>query len=294
VIQAGLPSPLTGTYDIATGGNAVWAYNWRDHTVRAINPKTNKLEAIVTVAGFAPSTGSAIAADADSVWVVSTDGGSGILTKAQVGLAYPKQFHLRYDPLAVTVGERAVWVAVSDAPEDAVLRVDPTTGKVLAKVPLGGTDIESLAVGERAVWALQSGRITRIDPATNTISGQLNLPAFQVAQIAAGEHGVWATMRDLRGTNVLVWVDPRTLRLKKTIPLPTSSSQSELTHVAVGEDAVWWNGVDAGAIWRLDPRTGNIVSKIPIIPPIQISTETEPLGIAAGAGGVWVTMTIGP
>ena len=94
--------------------------------------------------------------------------------------------------------------------------------------------------------------------------------------------------------NVLVKVDPRARRLLKTIPEPLSSNATLGTRLAVGEDTVWWNGA-SGSIWRVDPKTARIVRAIPVTRQYAFAaTDFAPLGIATGAGAVWVTVTIGP
>ena len=95
-------------------------------------------------------------------------------------------------------------------------------------------------MGEGAVWVLQSGRISRIDPMSARITGAARLPGYQVAQVAAGEGAVWATMQLPSGPNVLVRIDPRTLRRTKTDLDTEWSRYWTPNYVAVGRGAVWW------------------------------------------------------
>jgi serine/threonine-protein kinase len=296
VITVGVGSVVSGTGpgDLAAGGNTIWVYNWLDHTVRAVDPRTNTVERIIAIGGFAPTTGNSIAADTRGAWVLSATGGSGVLTRVRPGVAVPRAFAFGYEPLSVAVGPGAVWVAAKSATKEAVLRISPSTGTVLATVPLHGADIQSIAVGDGAVWALQGGAITRIDPATARITGTAALPAQDVAQIAVGDGGVWATMRPPNGGNVLVRIDPHTLRVTTTIPAPSSQGSASLTHLVLGDGALWWSGTDSGTIWRVDPKTGKIVATIHITPPASTFDAIGPLQITAGADAIWVTVTVSP
>ncbi len=293
VTQVGAPSPLTGAGDIAVGGGTAWIYNWGDHTVRAVDTRTNAEERVVPIDGIDTKlTAGSIAADAGGAWVLSSKNGSGILTRARLGVAYAQETHFPYDPLAVTVGLGAVWVAAKDATSQVVLRISQNTAKIVRTLRLTGGDVASIAVGDGAIWVLQSGLISRLDR-TGRIIGQLHFPTWNVGQIAAGDAGVWATMQLPNGPNVLVHVDPRARRLLKTLPEPAASSDTPLTRVALGKHAVWWNGA-AGTIWRVDPLTERIVQAIHITPAPAFPPDIAPLGIAAGENAVWTTVTIGP
>jgi hypothetical protein len=57
---------------------------------------------------------------------------------------------------------------------------------------------------------------------------------------------------------------------------------------------VWWNGANSGLVWRVDPRTRTIASTTRITPPLESFSDFEPIGIAAGEGGVWVTVSVAP
>ena len=68
------------------------------------------------------------------------------MTRVRLGIELPRAFHLGYDPLAVAVGARAVWVAAKNTTEEVILRISPSTGKVLDTLRLHGADIQSIAV----------------------------------------------------------------------------------------------------------------------------------------------------
>jgi len=290
----GVPFEFTGPVDVAVGGKIVWVYDWNDHTARAVDSTTNSVERIVAIGGFSPSTGNAIAADADAAWVLSNNEGSGFLTRAPHGISLPREFRLDYDPLSVAVGAGAVWVGASSPTAQVVLQIDPSTGAVLHTTKLPGGAVRSIAVGDGAVWALQSDGITRLDPTTARITRRAPLAAFQVGQVAAGAGAVWATLQLSSEGSALVRVDPRTLRVTKRFLMPRGETSGTMTRVAVGRGAVWWDGADNGHVWRIDPETGKIVSAVRVTPGLAATTDILPVSLAAGADGVWVTVGFGP
>jgi streptogramin lyase/predicted Ser/Thr protein kinase len=288
----GVPDQFTGPVDVSVGGRFVWVYDWNDRTLRAADSRTNTVERIVAV-GFPPGTGSALAADSGGVWAVSSKEGSGVLTRASSGIALPRDFRLDYRPLAVAAGAGAVWVAASSPTAEVVLQIDPATGKVRHTERLPGAEIRSIAVGEGAIWTLQSGTITRLDPATGRVTRRVPLPAYQVGQIAAGHRAVWVTLQEEGGGSALARLDPRTFRISRTA-MPTGQNSGTITRVAIDKGAVWWDGADNGNVWRVDPKTGKIVSAVRVTPGLAATTDILPVSVAAGADGVWVTVGFGP
>ncbi len=289
----GVPDQFTGPVDVAVGGTFVWVYDWNDHTLRAVDSRTNTVERIVSIGGFPPGTGNALAADSGGAWALSSKEGSGVLTRASWGIALPRDIRLGYRPLAVAVGAGAVWVAASSPTVEVVLRLDPVTGKVLHTTRLPGAEIRSVAVGNGAVWALQSGAITRLDSGTGRITRQVPLPAYQVGQIAAGDGAVWATLQEPSGGSALARLDLRTFRITRT-SMPSGENSGTITRVAVDKGAVWWDGADNGNVWRVDPETGEILSVARVTPGLAATTDILPVSLAAGADGVWVTVGFGP
>jgi serine/threonine-protein kinase len=285
---------------VAVGGGAVWAYNWDDGTVSEVAARTGALRRTIAVAGSSPNVpAQTIAADASGAWVVSSSNGTGLLTHVRPGLVN-KTFPLQGDLLTLADGGHAIWVGARTPRGSAVLKVSPDTGLVVKSFPLGSSDIQSIAVGDRAVWSLTvDGTLFRIDPASARVAERKRLPTGgrPVAALAVGYGAVWAL---LGGPAALLRIDPRTLETT-TVPAPVVPSGGTYgggtPNLAIGSGAVWWSGVDTGTIWRLDPHSLRIVKTIRISPPVNRQDALrplelfEPLGTAAGAGGVWVSIS---
>ena len=94
-------------------------------------------------------------------------------------------------------------------------------------------------------------------------------------------------------------IDPRTMRLTARVLSPSvaggSNSASHAGNaLAIGEDAVWWSGGDAGVVWKIDPRTAKVGSTIRVTAPVTSFSDKAPYGITAGPGGVWVAVRVAP
>jgi hypothetical protein len=181
----------------------------------------------------------------------------------------------------VAVGEGAVWVAISWDPwTGEVLRIDPRTNKIAARIPTGG-HVGELRLGAGSVWVLSHPEYTdetrvkgasllRIDPATNTVAatpireelsflgGDLIPPV-----LAAGDDAVWVTSPTAAQPRRAVRVDPKTDQVARE-DLPVD----RFYPVAVEDDGIWFIG-SAGrtaTLARLDARTleQTTVTRLPI------------------------------
>jgi outer membrane protein assembly factor BamB len=73
---------------------------------------------------------------------------------------------------SIDSGLGAVWA--TDPSKGHVLRLDPRTREVRARIPVGGE--AGVTVGAGAVWAFnERGRLVRIDPATNRVTDRVAL-----------------------------------------------------------------------------------------------------------------------
>jgi tRNA A-37 threonylcarbamoyl transferase component Bud32 len=130
---------------------------------------------------------------------------------------------------------------------DYLVRMDPATSQVVAKIALGQHPID-VAVGEGSVWVLdRDGSVRRIDPVTNKAM-IIKVMAEDPRSIAAGEGGVWVA----DGTKgVVLRIDPASNRVEQ--PLRTGGVVSDL----VAADGAVWAAVNNGTS-RIDPSSGEV------------------------------------
>ncbi len=118
-----------------------------------------------------------------------------------------------YLQYGLALGFGSAWVACRNQSE--VQRIDQATGQVVARIPLPGVSVWSVAAGEGAVWAisLRGSTVYRIDPAANQVVAQITLTAG-VPYIWAGGGAVWAADDD--GKAVLR-IDPQANQQVRTL-----------------------------------------------------------------------------
>jgi streptogramin lyase len=176
-------------------------------------------------------------------------------------------------PYNMAAGFGSVWVTVNRG----LVRLDPVTGAVVARIEIGGRPW-GVAVGEGAVWVgnYTNGTVTRIDPATNTVVWRVTLNASvgeaSPVGVAAGGGAVWAADR----SSDLVWrLDPATGAILNTAHVGDAHE-----FIGVGEGAVWVSSED-GTVGELDPVTGSLTRSI------AAGSDADFLGFSPGS--VWVT-----
>ncbi len=178
----GSPQPV---FWVATGTGGVWATSG-DRVVR-IDPTTRKVvteTAIPTPAGLAAGLG--------AVWVVTQD--EQLIELSPRG-DQEQRLQLNGDALAPAVGANSIWLVVYLG-RGVIQQVDAATvslapGAATAAYPL------DIAVGARAVWAVDiHGTVLRIDPTTTDVVARIATAPTARSAIAYGAGAIWVAVQD--------------------------------------------------------------------------------------------------
>jgi virginiamycin B lyase len=173
----------------------------------------------------------------------------------------------------VLVTDDAVWVA-STKPY-AVLRIDPSTDKITARVSVPGEACSGLASGFGSIWVPICGEkseLVRIDGVKNTVSATLPIaPAAPEGGIATSDDSVWM-VSDKNGT--LNRIDPSTNSVRQRISIPLGSYNPVFS-----DGVVWITGVESGVLTAVAAASGKVLESVPVGP--------RPRFLAAGGGSIW-------
>lgn len=178
-----------------------------------------------------------------------------------------RKVELGKQPCAVEGGFGSIWVSVYG--EDTELRIDPTSGKVLARIktklaPCG------VAVGGGAVWVEDYGgnAVTRIDPETNAATTINVGHAPYDVTFAVG--AAWVTNY---GDDTVSRIDATSLKVQtiKVGLLPVG--------IAPAAGAVWVTDKGDGTIDRIDTGTLTVTST---------KVRGHPTWTSWGDGLLWV------
>jgi len=190
-------------------------------------------------------------------------------------------------PNAVAVGEGGVWISAprnDGSGAGDVVRLDPSTGEVIARIPVDGlpgweTGGGGMAVGLGSVWVtgnIYEGAgpdrtiVSQIDPATNEVADVIDLGPGYDADVAVDPSAIWILVftRD-HDTLEVVRLDPVTHEETARIPIDGIWSQE----IFVGEGAIWVNAaqphpkyddtVGASTLTRIYTATNEVTLALP-------------------------------
>lgn len=197
-----------------------------------------------------------LAVQGSTVWAISDttiariDVATNAVTMLDVSTPEP-------DDLAAT--PTAIWVA--DFAGSQVLKIDPTTGKVVDRIPTGAA--EGVLPVNGVIWVTNhhEGSVTRIDPKTDkpigtVVVGKIGVDGPQ--KLAEGAGSVWV---DESNTNEVIRMDPTTGAVVAHIPV--GEHFTPCGGVVATDSAVWVTGChETTGVIRIDPATNAVVATI--------------------------------
>ena len=284
----------------AIGGDSVWVYNLADHTVSEIDARTNEVVETTRVSTVPTDVGAGagpvLAADAEGAWVIGRIANESVLTRVRSDGRGTRDFRLEGELKAIAVGEGAVWILGDHGGSDSILRVDPRSGIVTrrTRMPDGSAGaavsaaarrassgrLDGFAVGGGFVWAAatQAGTLYRVDPRTSAVRFR-DLGGVTLRPVFGFGH-VWMCV-----DGTMQRIDPRTLRDNRS----GTGLGGEREYVP-GYGSMWRHDAASGTLMRFDPQTGDVAGLTPLPGLKRHGHEDGVTSIAAGAGGVWLTV----
>ncbi len=241
IVAATIPVGKGPCSGLAAGFGSLWVPNCGDHTIARVDLETGAITATVPTA-IGNSEGS-IATGAGSVWMM-TDAKGTLARFDPATNAVVAEIYVAPGSYGLAFGEDAVWVTSTD--RDTVTRVDPHTNLIVETIAVGKAP-RFIAVGAGAVWTLNQGdgSVSRIDPKTNTVAATIEVGVPGTGgDIAVGEGSVWVTSFEFP----LSRIDPSTNAVVQQFYGKGGDA------VRAGLGAVWLSNLEAGKVWRLDPR----------------------------------------
>ena len=218
---------------------SLWAADCDHASVVRIDPKTAKITATYPLkAGFIAEEGS-VGAGEGGVWVATT---SSTLIRFDPKTGAQTVYPVTPGGAGVRTGLGSVWVTLPDS--DAVLRIDPKDGSVIATIK-AGSGPQFLAIGGDSVWVQNNGdgTVTRIG-ADGTVKATIpvSLSPVDGGDIAFGGGFAWPRI----SAALIAKLDGTTGALVATYGPPSGSGS-----VAADANAVWVSAHDVSSVWRL-------------------------------------------
>jgi virginiamycin B lyase len=236
---------------LAAATDAVWVLTPSDDHLVRIDPAANQVVASVPV-GRAPS---GLAVGAGAVWVSRRSDGAVVRIDPAANRVVAT-IGVGRAPGALTVAGGVVWVAL---PGGGLGRIDPASNRSTLVPVARCCDGELAAgEGALWVANRGDGSLVRIDPATGRVAARVLLPQTtdqRPHRVAVGDGAVWVTSASpRRGAANLLWrVDPVSNQVTGTLDLGPTAAGGIPNSVAAGNGVVWVGGATKGSIHRLEP-----------------------------------------
>jgi virginiamycin B lyase len=224
----------------------------------------------------------------NAAMILASVGGALMANAASLPPGYPQQplaalpiverIKVPVGPAWLETGYGSVWLSKINS--KLLLRIDPASNKVVARIPLGAKPELSIGVGLGSVWvaATHEKLLMQIDPSVNKVVRKIpvNLTRETEGSFGVGEGSLWVLTNE-GGTDsgTLTRVDAASGKVTANI---TVKPKSHAAIVAFG--GVWVTSSAAGSVTRIDPHTNTVVAEIPV--------HASPRFLAGGEGSVWV------
>jgi hypothetical protein len=186
----------------------------------------------------------AVAANPDSVWILSDD-------KTTLSRVDPDQnkivseLRLPAGCNTLTFGETALWVTCPS--ENRVLRINPETTLIEKRIEVSPQPA-ALAMGESSVWVLclKEGKVERVDPKTNKVTKTIEtgVTGATAGGIAIGQGSIWVTLTGFPITRI----DPASEKVVQQFWGAGGGA------IQFGQGSVWLTNLREGTLWRIDPK----------------------------------------
>jgi streptogramin lyase len=186
----------------------------------------------------------------------------------EVPLADLEEDRIRVDaPDRVLVGFGSIWVHTDD---QRMVRIDPMTHALVARVDLPGGQCPGSGLGEGMVWACRSNELVGIDPTTNRVSLQTGVAMGpEQRAIGAGEEAVWVLDPADDGRTLLA-VNPKDGDIVDRIPLGHACHD---TYTGLG--SVWVVCPDDGVVVRVDGDRRRVTGEVRHLPGTTIGVGND-------------------
>lgn len=228
---------------VAFEPRALWVANSDDDTVTRLDPPSGRRMRTIRV-GTQPV---GVAAAGGRLWVANGLGETITRVDTRRGTVAatipvgPTPADLR----ALAIGDGAVWVTV----RDALVRLDPRTDRVVARIVVHSP--AGAAAGGGSVWVSNAddGTLTRIDARTNQVVARVRVGATPAGVALAGGFA-WVVNN---GEGTVSQVDTASNRVVARIPVTPHAYD-----LTAGAGAVWIQSFADSSVYRIEPARARL------------------------------------
>lgn len=176
-------------------------------------------------------------------------------------------------------GAGSVWT--TNSIERRLVRIDPATNRVSARIVLRGSNPLGITYGAGSIWVANrySGSITRVNAKTNKVTKKKIKVGFGPYAIAYGAGSIWVSNES---SGSVSRINPARNRVTKTIK--TGGGPNGLV-VAFG--SLWVADYRLGRVLRINPATNKITAKLTLEHADWITPTADALWISSETNSIY-------
>jgi hypothetical protein len=227
----------------AAAGRFVWVSMFGAPYLLRIDPRRNVVAGRARVGNGACGLG----VGAGSLWVEDTYSSTVSRVSSRTGKRIAA-IDVGGTPYDATFAYGAAWATAYGA--DDLVRIDPATNRVTARIPLDNATGVVGAFG--SIWATGTEGVIRVDPGTGAVVARVSLP--MAGWTAAGKDAVWVTT-----PTGLSRIDPVTNAVTASVAIP-----GPVGDPAVVAAKVWVPRIRAARVAVVDPASNAVVETVKV------------------------------
>lgn len=233
---------------LANAFRNLWVVNCGAKSLVRLDAASGKVVATVdTGTGAAPL---AIAASADSIWMLTDDKTTLSRIDPETN-AIVSEMRLPAGCRSLTFAENSLWIA---CPADKrIIRLNPQTQQVVARIEVTAEPVSvtfgGATAAENAIWVLSraQGKVARIDVKTNKVTATVDLGIPNAdGSLAFGDGFVWVSAPGFPITKI----SPE-LEKEKVVQQFAGEGGGQ---IYFGLNSIWLANTAQNNIWRIDPK----------------------------------------
>jgi len=179
-----------GVFSVTHGFGALWVVNYKRNTLTRVDPSTSRTRSVRV--GAVPD---GLLAAYGRVWVSAWEAGRLVEVDPR-SLKVVRRTKIGARPSGLRAAAGAVWVGFGRS-ATAVARVDPRTHRV-ERVPVGARAPAVFSVGTRDLWIKAGDNVlVRLDPSTRKVRARLSFGGTLAVGALAPDGTIWFPDKEL-------------------------------------------------------------------------------------------------
>jgi YVTN family beta-propeller protein len=208
-----------------------------------------------------------------------TTGTAATLCTCAAGATGPLKVHVGIRAEFAVAAAGSVWT--TNSLERRLVRIDPATNRVSARIKLRGSNPLGITYGAGSIWVANrnSGSVTRVNPKTNKAAKKRIKVGLSPYALAYGAGSIWVS-NESSGT--VSRINPRRNKVVKTIRVGGGPNG-----LVAAFGSIWATDYQLGHVIRIDPARNKVTARLALDHADWITPTADALWISSETNNVY-------